>query len=473
MNGVSFTMEARETKNIDTKHRRICTPIPVPESFPLLEDMAKYEPISNTGQPLIVWDHTEDGYKICDPYGNKFIDFSSAVMITNAGHGNPAIVEAIRKTIEKPLLASYLHPTAERVEAAKELVSICPIPDSKVFLLSAGTEAVECAFKLARTYGKLKGGPDKKAIVSFEGAFHGRTLASQIVGGQPTLKEWIGNLDPDVFQAPWPNGYDHEWANPENPDFDEEKMFQTLLDCIDAHNVEYKNIAGIIIESYYGNLCYPIPKSYAKRLRAFCDQYDILLIMDEIQIGACRSGKWFGFENYDILPDLFTSAKGLSGALPQSAVFGRREIMDLYAPNTMTSTHSGSPVASAATTANIRFLKENNMCEEAARKGKIMEEHLNALKAKFPHRISYVGGMGMARACTFAEGDTHVGHPEFALEVTKKCNENGLVFFAAVGAGITMKLTPPLTIPDDALIEGLEAFATAVAEADAIMPAYK
>lgn len=196
-------------------------------------------------------------------------------------------------------------------------------------------------------------------------------------------------------------------------------------------------------------------------------------MMDEIQIGCCRSGKWFGFENYDILPDLFTTAKGLSGGLPQSALVGRRELMDIYAPNTMTSTHSGSPVASAGTAANIKFLKEHNMCQEALRKGKIMEEKLKALWKQFPERISYVSGIGMAWAVTFAEADTHAIHPEFALEVTKKCNENGLTFFAAVGAGITMKLTPPLTIPDDALIEGLEAYATAVAEADAIMPAYK
>ena len=486
MNGVGFEFEPRETKRIETKHRRIVTPIPVPESKELLDEMKKYEPISNTGQPLIVWDHTEDGYKVCDPYGNKFIDFSSGVMITSAGHANPEIVEAIRKTIEKPLCAAYLHPTRERVEAAKAICSISPIPNSKAFMLSAGTEAIECAFKLARTYGqnvydwqdpekKAFHGPDKKVIVSFEGAFHGRTLASQMVGGQPTLKEWFGDdiMSCQVFQAPWPNGYDHEWANPDAPGYDEEKMFQTLLDCIDAHGVEYKNIAGIVIESYYGNLCHPMPKYYAKRLREFCDQYDILLIMDEIQIGCARSGKWFGFEHYDILPDLFTTAKGLSGALPQSALVGRREIMDIYGPNTMTSTHSGSPVASAATAANIKFMKDNNLCEMAARKGKIMEEKLKALKEKYPNRISYVGGMGMAWAVTYAEPDTHVGRPEFALEVTKKCNENGLTFFAAVGAGITMKLTPPITIPDDALLEGLEAYETAVAEADAIMPQYK
>ena len=158
-------------------------------------------------------------------------------------------------------------------------------------MLSAGTEAVEAAVKIARTHGKMVGGPAKKVIVSFEGAFHGRTLASQMVGGQPALKDWIGNLDPDIFQAPWPNAYDHEWADPTKPGFSDEKMFQTLLDTIDAHGVEYKNIAGIIIESYYGNLCYPMPKSYAKNLRAFCDKYDIVLMMDEIQIGCCHHRK--------------------------------------------------------------------------------------------------------------------------------------------------------------------------------------
>lgn len=223
MNGQGFEMESRETKRIETKHRRIVTPIPVPESFELIKEMQKYEPISNAGQPLIVWDHTEDGYKVCDPYGNKFIDFSSGVMITNAGHGNPEIIDAIKKTLDKPLLCAYLHPTKERVEAAKAICSVSPIPDSKAFMLSAGTEAVEAAVKIARTHGKMVGGPAKKVIVSFEGAFHGRTLASQMVGGQPALKDWIGNLDPDIFQAPWPNAYDHEWADPTKPGFSDEK----------------------------------------------------------------------------------------------------------------------------------------------------------------------------------------------------------------------------------------------------------
>ena len=120
MIGQGFEIEAREVKPINTKYRTICTPIPVPESFPLIEEMQKYEPRSMAGQPLIVWDHTEDGYIICDPYGNRYLDFSSAVMITNSGHANPKLQEAIKAVIDKPLLASYAFPTAERVAAANE-----------------------------------------------------------------------------------------------------------------------------------------------------------------------------------------------------------------------------------------------------------------------------------------------------------------------------------------------------------------
>jgi 4-aminobutyrate aminotransferase-like enzyme len=167
---------------------------------------------------------------------------------------------------------------------------------------------------------------------------------------------------------------------------------------------------------------------------------------------------------------MFTCAKGISGSLPISAVVGRRDILDLYAPNTMTSTHSGSPLAAAAANASIKYMVDHELDKEAERKGKFMQEKLEELQKKFPHRIGYVGGMGMARACTFTKGGYRCeGDPDFALLVTNKCIEKGLLFFAAVGAGITMKLVPPLIMPDDMLAEGMAVYAEAVAEADAEM----
>ncbi len=468
MNGKSFEMIPRDVPKVHTKYRSIVTPIPVPESMPLIEDLRKHEAISMSGQPLVVWDHAE-GANVYDKYGNKWIDFSSGVMIANVGHGNPEVCEAVRKCVDAPLMATYLFPSEQRAAAARAICSVSPIPNSKCFMLSSGTEAVECALKLARTYGHKVGGKEKNVVVTYNGAFHGRTLGSQLLGGMPSLKEWIVKPDEDIILADFPNAYLFDWANPESPDFDEDRMFQSLLDAIDKAGVKYENIAGILTESYQGIYCHMIPKSYAKRLRAFCDKYNIVLFMDEIQTGFCRTGKMFAFEHYDILPDIFTCAKGISGSLPMSAVVGRADILDLYAPNTMTSTHSGSPLAAAATAASINYMVKHNLADEAMRKGKIMGEFLQKLKAEFPNRIGYVGGEGMARACTFVKNGTKEGDPEFAFEVTQRCIEKGLLFFAAVGAGITMKLVPPLVIPDDMLQEGLDTYREAVAECDAEM----
>lgn len=466
MNGKTFEMTPKKVPYVKTKHRCICTPIPVPESAPIIESLRKYEPVSMSGQPLVVWDHAE-GYNVYDKYGNKWIDFSSGVMIANVGHGNPEVQKAVRAVVDKPLMCTYLFPSEERAKAAEAIVGVSPVPNSKAFMLSTGTEAVETALKLARTYAHTKHGIEKNVVVTYNGAFHGRTLGSQMLGGMPSLKTWIKHHDPDIIFADFPNGFTYEWANPENPGFNEDKMFQTLLDAIEAAGVKPENIAGILTESYQGIYCHPIPISYARKLREFCDKYDIVLFMDEIQTGFCRTGKMFAFEHYGILPDLFTCAKGISGSLPMSAVVGRADILDLYAANTMTSTHSGSPLAAAATAASIKYMVENNLAAEAEKKGKVMADFLKNLKSKYPNRIGYTGGMGMAQACTFVKNGTKEGDPEFAFAVTEKCIEKGLLFFAAVGAGITMKLVPPLIIPMDALLEGLAVYEEAVAEADA------
>lgn len=466
-NGVSFEFEPHVVPHVKTENRCICTPIPVPESAEIIERTRKYETVSMTGQPLIVWDHAE-GASVYDKWGNKWIDFSSGVMIANAGHGNPEIKAAIQKVIDKPLLCSYIFPTEERSLAAEALAKTSPIPNSKAFMLSAGTEAVETAFKLARTYAHNKYGMDKNVVITFNHAFHGRTLASQLLGGTPSLKSWIKHQDPEIVIGEFPNWYLHDWANPEKPGYSDEEMFRkSILEPLETAGFKPENLAGILTESYQGPYCCPIPKVYAKMLREFCDKYDIVLMMDEIQIGGCRSGKYWGFMNYDIYPDLFTCAKGGTGSLPLSAVIGRADILDLYAPNTMTSTHSGSPLAAAACKANVDFLVNNNIAAEAARKGQVMADFCEQLQKKYPHRIGYTGGMGMARAVTFTKADGKTGDPDFAMAVTVKCIEKGLLFFAAVGAGITMKLVPPLVITDDQLAEGLAVYEEAVAEADA------
>ena len=466
-----FPKEPKEVAKVNTAHRTICTKVPAEESLALFHDMEKYETYSNSGLPLVVWHHTEDGYKVCDPWGNKWIDFSSSILINNCGHGHQDLIDAIDRVIKKPMLSAYLFCTEERIEAAKELISVCPIPDAKVFMLSSGSEATDAAFKMMRTYGKKVGGPEKKIVITFQDSFHGRTLGAQLLGGIPELKDWIGNVDPDMFQTPYPNAFQHPFADPESPEYDEDKQWQTFLDTIEKNNIDPDKICGVCMGGYHEPLCQPAPKNFVQRLRKFCDEHNALLTIDEVQSGACRSGTFWAFEQTGIIPDLFTAAKGMSGAMPQSALFGRREIMDLYAPGDLTSTHSGSPIASAATAANIRYLRDNKVWEMAAERGKIVMDFMKDLQKKFPHRIGMVSGQGLLFGVGYFDADKKP-QPEFCRAVLMRSIEKGVLFTTPVFGGCVSRIVPPCNIPIDALMEGLQVYAEAVAECDAEMPPY-
>src|SRR5215218_5978606 len=197
-------MSLKTVSQIETKYRRIVTEFPVPESLPLLEKLRQYEPRSMQGQPPVVWDRAE-GFQVWDAYGNCWIDWSSGVLITNAGHGRREIIEAIQKQAESKLLTNYCFPSEIRGRLVERLASILPSPLKKVLLLTTGSEAVECAIKLCRTNGVRVGGRSKHVIVSFDKSFHGRTLGSQQAGGIPALKEWVVNLDKGFVQAPFPD----------------------------------------------------------------------------------------------------------------------------------------------------------------------------------------------------------------------------------------------------------------------------
>src|ERR1051325_4498237 len=198
--------EPREVPRIKTPYRRIATRLPVPESLPLLQKLRANEPASMRGQPPVVWQRAEN-FQVYDAYGNMWLDFSSGFLITNAGHGRREIVDAVVRQAQRGLLTSYCFPNEARARLVELLVSLAPKPLNRAFLLTTGSETIECAIKLSRTYGAKKGGAKKINIVSFERAFHGRTLGSQMIGGVPGLKSWIHNLDPNMVQVPFPDGF--------------------------------------------------------------------------------------------------------------------------------------------------------------------------------------------------------------------------------------------------------------------------
>jgi len=449
-----YGLEPQSVPKVETRYRRICTPLPVPESLPILEKLLHYEPRSMAGQPPIIW-HRAEGFQVEDRWGNRWLDWSCGVLVMNVGHGHPKVRAAIRELSERPLLATYVFPHEMRARLAEKLVEMSPDGLDKVFLLSTGSEACENAIKLARTWGVQRHGREKHVIVSFRNAFHGRTLGSQLAGGLPKQKDWIVRTDVGFVQVPFPDGYKNE-----------DTRFELFEESLQAQGVRPDQVAGVITETYQGVGPDFLPTPYAQRLRAWCDEHDVVLIMDEVQSGFGRTGTLWGFEHYGIVPDLVCCGKGISSSLPLSAVIGRAEIMNQYPPGSMTSTHSGNPVCCAAALASLAALFEENLVENARTLGPVLREGLKGIQDRHPDVVGCVQARGLVGGLQIVHPGTKDPYPELALKINEKCFQKGLLMFSPVGvAGECVKIAPALCIERQALEEGIGVLGEAVDEA--------
>jgi len=454
----NYELTPRRVARVETALRRIVTDIPVPESIAVLERLRKYEPVAMQGQPPIVWDKAS-GFQVFDAWGNCWIDWSSGVLITNAGHGRQEIIDAVVKQAQHGLLTNYCFPNEIRGRLAERIAGLLPAPLEKVFLLTTGSEAVECAIKLCRTNGLRVRGRSKNVIVSYEKAFHGRTLGAQQAGGIPALKDWIVNLDPGFVQVPFPDGY---WTEDTSFGLFERKLAEL--------GVKPEDVAGVMLETYQGGTAAFAPVEYMKELRAWCDRYGALLVCDEVQAGFGRTGKFWGFEHYGIVPDLATFGKGISSSLPISAVVGRADILDLHPPGSMTSTHTGNPVCCAAALASIEVIEREGLVENAARVGALLQDELHKLAEQHPE-IGWVAGKGMVAGVACVKPGKKEPDGDLAWEVVRRSIEKGLLMFSPVGPmGSTVKIAPPLVTPPEAVKEGVSVLAEAFAEALAERP---
>lgn len=458
-----YPLIPREIPPVETSLRRIVTSFPVPESIPVLESLADHEPVAMQGQPPVLWDRAV-GFQVFDPYGNCWIDWSSGVLITNAGHGHPAIVKAIREAAEKQLLTTYAFPSVIRAKLVERLSSLVPEKLRKIFLLTTGSEAVECAIKLCRTHGVKVGGAKKNVVISFDKAFHGRTLGSQQIGGIPSLKDWIVNFDPGFIQVPFPDGYRTE-----------DTSFDFFLSEVARHGVTPDRICGVVFELYQGGSAAFPPDDYIRRLSAWCKEHDILVVSDEVQAGFGRTGTLWGFEHYEgFVPDLVTWGKGISSSLPISAVAGRPELMDLHPPGSMSSTHSGNPVCCAAALASVDVILGEGLVENSRKMGEILQNCLRSFAARTPE-IGTVAGRGLVAGVACVKPGTKEPDADLAWEVVRGCVERGVLMFNPVGfGGGTIKICPPLSITEAALKESCgvfeEAFTAVLAERKAHAP---
>jgi 4-aminobutyrate aminotransferase-like enzyme len=449
-----YSLTPVNVPKIKTKYRTIKTALPVPQSLPVFEELRRSEPRSMAGQPPVLWHKAED-FTVADKWGNRWIDWSSGVLITNAGHGHPQIAKALRAMIDRPLLATYVFPHADRATLVRMLREISPTPSQyQVFLLSTGSEATENCIKLAKTYALQKHGPTKKFIVSFRNAFHGRTMGAQLAGGNERQKTWMVDRNPTFIQVPFPDGY-------KNTD----TSFNLFLRSLAEQKIQPETIAGVMSESYQGVGPDFFPVEYARQLEKFCRQHDIVLTMDEVQAGFGRTGKMFCFEHYGIKPDLIACGKGITSSLPLSAVIGRRDIMDLYAPGSMTSTHSASPLAVAAAIANLKIIRREKLAARAAKLGKWFIPELERIQNKYPQRLGCCWGKGLVAGIQVVKPGTREPDAATATAINVAAYQKGLLMFAPVGiAGECLKISPPLTIAEDALRESLAVFKEAIAE---------
>jgi 4-aminobutyrate aminotransferase/diaminobutyrate-pyruvate transaminase/4-aminobutyrate aminotransferase/(S)-3-amino-2-methylpropionate transaminase len=383
-----------------------------------------------------------------------WLDWSSGVLVTNAGHCHPKIRQAILDQVNHGLIHNYCFPTEIRAAAVEKLAAVAPQGLEKVFLLTTGAEACECAIKLARTWGRHTGGDKKIGIVTFQNAFHGRTMGAQMAGGIPGLKQWIVNLDRDMVQVPFPDGF-------RCPD----TSFEGFLKALAEQGVAADQVAGVMSETYQGGNASFMPPEYAQKLRRWCDEHGALLIFDEVQAGFGRTGKYWGFEHYGVTPDLICCGKGISSGLPISAVIGRPDVMDFYPPGAMTSTHTGNPVCAAAVLANLRVIEEEGLVERSRKMGDILVPEAIRIGRRFARHVGAVHGLGLVASMHIVKPGGIEPDAATASAIVRRCVEKGLMLFAPVGyGGASVKLSPPLIVTEEALRDGLSALEEALEE---------
>jgi 4-aminobutyrate aminotransferase len=375
-----------------------------------------------------------DGLTIEDIDGNLFLDFAAGIAVNSTGHAHPQVVAAIKEQA-----AELLHFSASDFylpiypEVCRELARIAPIDGrARVYLGNSGTEVVEASIKLAR---HATGRP---YVVAFLGAFHGRTYGSvSLTASKAKYHAGFGPLLPGVFHAPYGRVDDLRW-------FDE-VLFDKLVPATE--------VAAVIVEPVQGEGGYVVPEDgFLQGLRRICDEHGILLIADEIQSGAGRTGRMWAVEHWGVRPDIVLSAKGIASGMPLGALIARAELLEAWGPGAHGSTYGGNPVACAAALATIELL-ENGLVENAAARGEQAFTALRALRDRHPDMIQDVRGLGLMLGIQF---DT----AEHAEEVQWAAFERGLLVLEC--GRTSVRLSPPLTVSEAEMATGLRLFREAV-----------
>jgi 4-aminobutyrate aminotransferase/(S)-3-amino-2-methylpropionate transaminase len=389
------------------------------------------------------------GAIIIDADGRELIDFAGGIGVVNAGHCPEPVVKAIKEQAGKYLHTSFNVVTYEPyIELCEDLVDILPHGEkTKVMLVSTGAEAVENAIKIARQATK------RAAVLCYTGAYHGRTMMAMTLTSKIGYKSDCGPFAPEVYRLPFPDFYHYKGTRNEAAFVKDElkRLHESALNLVDV-----KNVAAIILEPVQGEGGFiPIPQKYLEGLRAFCNEYGIMLIMDEVQSGFCRTGHWASWQHYGVQPDISTYAKSMGSGLPIAAVVGRAEIMDAAAPGTIGGTYIGSPVCCAAAIATIKYMKEIDLNRKAKKIGVTIFGRLKKLKKICPE-IGDIRGLGAMIAIEFVkQNDPSKPDTEICSRIVDGCSENGLIMLNAGIHKNIIRILCPLVIAPEQLEKGL------------------
>jgi predicted acetylornithine/succinylornithine family transaminase len=365
------------------------------------------------------------GTELWDTSGKRYLDFLCGLAVTSLGHAHPEVADAIAEQARTLLHVSNLYGNEVGPEVAAtldRLVAATGAGGGQVFFANSGAEANECAIKLARKWG----GRGKFVVVSAYGSFHGRTLATLHATGQPTKHE--------AFQ-PLPEGFRHAVWN----------------DLDDVTRAIDPSVSAIFLEPIQGEGgVNPADKTFFRGVRELCDERNLLLMVDEVQTGLCRTGKWFGYEHYDVVPDVITMAKALGNGVPIGACWARRDVASAFVPGDHGSTYGGQPLATAAARAVLTVMERDGLAARAA----VLGERLIKALGDLPGVVS-VRGRGLLLGAELEEGIEAKAVADAALA-------DGLVINAVTPS--SLRLAPPLTVADAEVVEAMQILEAALAD---------
>jgi len=402
----------------------------------------------------VVADRAENA-EVWDVEGKRYIDFGGGIAVLNTGHRHPKIVAAVKAQLDK------VHHTCFQVlayepyiELAERLIAKTPGDFAKkAYFLSTGAEAVENAVKVARAATK------RQAVIAFGGGFHGRTLLGMALTGKVApYKAGFGPFPAEIYHAEFPNPL-HGVSVADS---------LKSIEHIFKYDVEAERVAAIILEPVQGEGGFYIaPPEFAQALRKLCDQHGIVLIADEVQTGAGRTGTWLACEQWGVAPDIVTMAKSMAGGFPISAVIGKAELMDKPLPGGLGGTYAGNPLACAAALAVLDVFEEEHLLDRSKAVGETLMTGLKAIARKHAS-IGEVRGLGaMVAVELFKNGDLHQPDADLTKRVCAEAIKRGLVMLSCGTYGNVLRILVPLTVPDAQLAEGLgllaEAFDAATA----------